>query len=228
MHMRLIVAALTGIAGLADAAAAQSPSRIELAPVARADKVFIEGGLSGTTPVAGVVATWRFTEALGLEGEITRAANRMERRYEGWFISYNDDPDATREQIEALAPIARRTLGYEPGWGWAAAFVARGELSPRVTIAGRAGVAPRRYRETSDYVVLSIPEGVDPARVAHDFRGTANGKTRGGFLLGVDVGIALTDRVNLTPELRFVYSGPARIGNKHRELGVGVRAGWRF
>lgn len=226
--MKVLLPLLAAILGLAPAAAAQPRSRLEIAPVVRADRVFIEGDLTGVTSVVGVAGTWRFSKALGVEGEITRAFNRMERSYEGWFISYVEDPNATREEIEALAPIARRTLGYEPGIGLAAAFVARGELSPRVTIAGRAGVAPRWYLETSDYTVLSIPPGADPERVARDFQDSSRTRTRGGFLLGVDVSVAVTDRFTVAPEFRFVYSGPARIGDKHRELGLGVRGGWRF
>ena len=226
--MRALVPMLAVMLGLAQGAAAQSFSRVDMGPVVRADRVSVEGDLTGVTSVAGVVGTWRFSTALGVEGELTRAVNRMERSYEGWFISYTDDPNATREQIEALAPIARRTLGYEPGVGWAAAFVARGTLSPRVTIAGRAGVSARHYRETSDYVVLSIPAGVDPERVARDFQNSSHAETRGGWLLGVDVGVAVTARFTLAPEVRFVHGGPARIGNKHRELGLGVRGGWRF
>jgi hypothetical protein len=30
------------------------------------------------------------------------------------------------------------------------------------------------------------------------------------------------------PKLRVVYGGPVRIGDKYRELGVGLRGSWRF
>ena len=60
--------------------------------------------------------------------------------------------------------MARRTLAYVPHLGGAAMVVARTAINPRVGLAGRVGVASRGYSERSSYVVLSIPEGVDPAR----------------------------------------------------------------
>ena len=35
-------------------------------------------------------------------------------------------------------------------------------------------------------------------------------------------------RTLMLPEVRFVYGGPAQIGNKHREAGLGARGIWRF
>jgi hypothetical protein len=49
--------------------------------------------------------------------------------------------------------------------------------------------------------VLTIPEGVDPARVARDFRSTA---------------------------VRTVRGGPAGFGREHREIGFGVTGRWQF
>jgi hypothetical protein len=206
----------------------QPTSRFELGPVARLDRVFLEGGASGGTGVAGVVASYRLWKTYGVEAEITGASNEVERSHEGWFISYAQGPNLTREEIERLAPVARRSLGYTHGLGWTTAFVARGEISPRVRIAGRAGISARRYTETSSYTILSMPEGVDPGRVARDFQDTSLNRTRGGLLLGVDASFAVTDRFNVAPELRFVYGGPARVGNNYRELGVGARGTWRF
>jgi hypothetical protein len=45
---------------------------------------------------------------------------------------------------------------------------------------------------------------------------------------GVDASFAVTDRFNVAPELRFVYGGPARVGNNYRGPGVGARGVWRF
>jgi len=38
----------------------------------------------------------------------------------------------------------------------------------------------------------------------------------------------VTRHLSLAPEVRFIYSGPARIGDKYRECGAGLRAAWRF
>lgn len=226
--MRLILLTLLALAVGTASAPGQTPSRFEFGPTLRTDRIFVEAGGSGNTAVFGAAAGWRFTRTYGIEAEITSSSSRVERSYEGWFISYVEGPNATRDEIERLAPVARRTLGYEPGLGGAVAFVARGELTPRVGLSGRVGVSGRRYVETSDYTVLQIPEGVSPDRVARDFLDTSNTHSRGGLLLGVDVPVRLTARLQVVPEVRYVYGGPARVGNKHRELGVGVRGVWGF
>ena len=225
--MRLILLTTVLLLGVVHGALAQAASRFELGPLWRVDRVFIEGDASGSTVVAGIVSGYRISPTYGVEADLTWAANRIERSYEGWFISYAAQ-NATREEIERLAPVARRSLGYQPGVGWSAAFVVRGDVSPRVSVAARAGLSARRYLETSAYTILSIPEGVDPGRVARDFEDASRTRTRGGLLFGFEVSAAVTDRVRLVPELRFVYSGPARIGDKHRELGLGARVVWRF
>jgi hypothetical protein len=71
---------------------------------------------------------------------------------------------------------------------------------------------------------------VDPQRVARDsvFQDASYSRTRGGLLFGLDTSIGLTDHLSISPELRFVYGGPAQIGNTHREAGFGARATWRF
>jgi hypothetical protein len=90
------------------------------------------------------------------------------------------------------------------------------------------GLSARNYLETSVYTILSIPEGVDPGRVARDFQDSSDHRTRGGLLFGFDVSMAVTDHVSVAPELRFVYGGPASVGDKHREFGLGARGAWRF
>jgi len=206
----------------------QSASRLEVGPLVRLDQVFMEGDARGSTTVAGVVTSFRISKTYGVEAELTRALNRIERSYEARFISYMQDPDATLEEIERLAPIARRSLAYVPGLGWSAAFVARGQVSPRVSLAARVGLSARDYVESSVYTILSIPEGVDAVRIARDFRDSSGHRTRGGLLFGFAGSVAATDHLQVAPEVRFVYGGPARIGNKHREFGLGVRGAWSF
>ena len=106
--------------------------------------------------------------------------------------------------------------------------MARSEPSGRVSLVGRVGISARDYLETSTFTILTIPEGVDPARVASAFRTARRHRTRGGLLVGLDVPVAVTSVLVIAPEVRLVYGGPARIGNKHRELGWGARATWRF
>jgi hypothetical protein len=225
MRETLLAVAIV-LAGVTSAAA--ETSRFEIGPVVRLDRIFIEGGAAGNTAAAGVAATWRFSKTFAIEAEMTHASRRVERSYEGRFVSYATSRDAPREEIERLSPIARRSLAYVPGFGGTAAFRAGGEINRRVTIGARVGVAARRYTHSSAYTILSIPDGVDPARVARDHADSSARRLRGGLLFGFDTSIMVTPHVSVVPEVRFVYGGPARIGDKYRECGVGLRAAWRF
>ena len=226
----LITSLLLGSATFATSAAAQtpSPSRFAVAAVARIDHVYVDGHTEGTTPVGGVAASVRVSRAIAIEGELTGATREIARSYEGTFVSYAPPGGASRVEFERFAPRARRTLAYVPHLGGGAMVVARTAINPRIGLAGRIGVASRHYSERSSYVVLSIPEGVDPARVARDFQPQAVEKVRGGLLLGVDVDLALTPRFTLPLQMRIVHSGPAEWANQHRELGIGISGRWQF
>lgn len=226
--MRTFVLTTVIVLGCVSGAAGQE-TRFAIGPVTRVDWVYIEGGAGGSTSVAGLQTTFRISRTFGVEAEVTGAKNRIDRSYEGWFISYAKAP-ASREEIERLAPTARRSLGWAPGAGWSVAATARGNMTPRVSLAVKAGVSARRYLETSSFTLLSIPDGLDPARVERDFQDftTAQRRTRGGLLLGMDAAVAITSHIIVGPEIRFVYGGPAQVGNKHRELGLGLRGAWRF
>ena len=212
---------------IAAVGSAQPSSRFGVGPVVRVDRVFLEAGAGGVTAVAGLASTFMFTKTFGVEGDVTWAGPSMERSYEGWFVSFAG-PNATREEIERLAPTARRTLGYTPGIGTACALVIRGTATPRVRVGARIGVAVRRYHETSSYTLLTIPDGIDPERVARSFQDESRSRARGGLLLGGDATVRLTDRLSLAPEFRYVYGGPAQVGNKYRELGFGASVRWGF
>lgn len=226
--MRQIILPALFAVTLAASVSAQDLPRFEVGPVARLDRVSIEGRAGGATVAAGLAASVRLWRGLGIEAEVTQASREISRSYEGWFISYTQDRNATRAEIEAMAPTARRTLGYAPGLGWSGALVVRSRAAERVTMAARIGLSARHYNQTSSYVILTMPEGVDPARVARDFQDSTASRTRGGLLLGVDTAIALTDHLIVVPDLRFVYGGPAQVGNKYREFGFGTRVVWRF
>ena len=207
---------------------AQELPRFEVGPVARVDRVWLEAGAAGGTVTAGLTASARIWRGLGIEAELTQGSREISRSYEGWFVSYTQDRNATRSEIEAMAPTARRTLAYAPGLGWASAVVVRARATKRVAMAARAGLSARRYNETSSYVILTIPEALDPARVARDFQTSTSSRTRGGLLLGADAAMELTDRLSIVPDVRVVYGGPAQVGNNYREFGVGTRVVWRF
>ena len=230
--MRLILVSAFLMLAFITAARAQPAYRFEIGPVVRLDSVSVEGGAHGRTPVAGISAGVRLSNTYGVEAELTQAWNPIGRRYEGWFISYAEGPNATREEVERLAPILRRSLGYTPHVGGAAAFVFRLEPATRVGLSLRAGLSARRYVETSAYEVLSIPDGVDRARFASDlarnFQPSSQHWVRGGLLLGLGLSLAMTEHITVAPEVRFVHGGPARVGYNHRELGIGARGVWQF
>lgn len=207
---------------------AQPVSVVELGPVARIESVFIEGDARGATFVTGGLLAVNFAQKYGVEVEVTQAEGHIARSYEGWFVSYVPTANPTREETERWAPTARRTLTYSPGLGGSLGFVVRGAMTPRITVGARVGGSARRYVQTSTYTILSVPPGIDPARIARDFLDSSGHKTRGGLLAGIGGAFAVSPHVNVGAEARLVYGGPARIGNKHREVGVGLRAGWRF
>ena len=208
--------------------AAAQTSRFEIGPVLRLDRVFFEGNATGNTAAAGIAATLRISRMYAIEAEMTQGSRRVDRSYEGWFVSYATNPAATREDVERLAPTARRSLGYGPGAGTSVALAAGGDISRTVRVSARAGVAARRYAQTSTYRILSIPDGVDAERVARDHESSSSERWRSGLLFGVDSAIALTPHLRLVPEVRFVYGGPAQVGDKYRECGLGLRALWQF
>jgi hypothetical protein len=113
-------------------------------------------------------------------------------------------------QIEGQSPYYHSDI-LSPGFGWSSALVAGGAIAPRVSLFGRVGLAGRSYSETV------TPLSVDPEYVRE--------RRLGGLLLGVDVPVALTDRLSVAPEFRFVHG---LILSDYREFGVGVRVGWRF
>ena len=84
----------------AGTAAAQSLSRFTVGPVTRVDRIWIDGQTEGTTPVAGVAASVRISKAIAVEGELTGAARDIARSYEGWFVSYAQGPNVSRQEAE--------------------------------------------------------------------------------------------------------------------------------
>lgn len=208
----------------------QTAPRFTIGPVARVERVAVEAGLKSTMPVFGVSTAVRLSKTWGLEGEITRAAGaEFVHSYEGVSQTFAD-PRAPQEEIERLGVRARWRFGYRAGVGGFAAATAKGAISDRVDLVLRFGLAVRNYTETAAFTILSIPPGIDPSRVASvSYGGDENGASttqRGGLLIGFDVPVRVTRRLSVSPTLHYVYGGPARIGNKHREMSVGLRGAW--
>jgi hypothetical protein len=224
------------ILGAASGASAQTSPRFVVGPVARVDKVSAEAGVTSVMPVFGLAASVRLSRTWGIEGEITQARGReFTHSYDG--VSETFAPlNSTLAEKERLGVLARWRYGYRPGMGGSVAVTARAGLASRADIQFRLGLAARNYERSFDYTVLRIPEGIDPARLATFSFGDGTSSSphqrlntqRGGLLMGVAVPIKITRRLTVAPDVRYVYGGPARIGEKHRELSLGVRAGWGF
>jgi hypothetical protein len=187
----------------ADSAAfAQSALHVELGPVVRVDHVNygpfapVAPDASGDVKVVGALATVMIGRHFGVDAEFTQA----------WGL------------IEGETDAAYQHVLLTPGFGWSAALVAGGAIAPRVRLVGRVGLAGRSYSETVTPALFnSVPLGPP---------GYMQERKLGGILLGVDASIAVTDRLSVAPEFRFVHE--LIIFSDYRELGVGVRGTWRF
>jgi len=219
----LIVIWLAGAA----AASAQVSDRLQLAAVARVDRVSFEGRQNARLPVTGAGVAYRVWRALRIEGEITTASGESRRSYEADFISYAG-PDATREEIRQKAVIARRTSVNKAGLGFAAVAAVETRHPGRLNLALRAGVSVRRYDYFEDMTILRVPEGVtvEQAELAlPDGRGQ---RGRSGLLFGASVPVRIAGNLHVAPEVRWVWGGPARIGNNYDEATAGARITWAF
>ena len=139
-HVPVLIAIL--LAGAASASA-QVSDRLQVAAVARVDRVSFEGHQNARLPVTGLAVSYRVLGALRIEGELTTASGESRRSYEGDFISYAG-PDATREELLQEAVIARRTIVNKAGLGFAVVAAVETRQPGRLNLALRAGVSVRR------------------------------------------------------------------------------------
>jgi hypothetical protein len=220
---------LVGVIWLASVlpASAQTSERLSIAAVVRADRVSFEGGQNARLPVTGVAIGYRIWKDMLIEAEITAASGESTRSHEGAFISFAG-PSATHEEFLSTAVIARRTTTNKAGAGFATAVAVETREPGRVNLALRAGVSFRQYDYVEDTTVLSVPEGVTFERAEAampDFRGQ---RGRSGLLLGASVPVRIAGCLHVAPEVRWVWGGPARIGNNYDEAAFGARAIWKF
>lgn len=211
----------------AASASAQVSARLEIAAVVRADRVSFEGGQHARLPVAGAGIAYRIWRDMRIEAEVTRASGEATRSYEGDVMSYAG-PNATREEFLRMAVIARRTTVNKAGLGFAAATAVETRHPGRVNLALRAGVAFRQYDYHEDTTVLRVPEGVSFEQAEAAMPDSRGRRGRSGLLFGASVPLRIGGNFHVAPEARWVWGGPARVGNNYDEATVGVRAVWRF
>lgn len=223
-HVAVLV--VVWLAGAASASA-QVSDRLQLAAVARVDRVSFEGGQNARLPVTGAAVSYRVWRALRVEGEITTASGESRRSYEADFISYAG-PDATREEILQKAVVARRTSVNKAGLGFAAVAAVETRHPGRLNLALRAGVSLRRYDYIDDMTVLRVPEGVTVEQAERALPDAHGQRGRGGLLFGASVPVRMAGNLHVAPEVRWVWGGPARVGNNYDEAAAGARITWKF
>lgn len=222
----VLVLAMVWLAGVAPAWA-QASDRLDVAAIVRTDRVSFEGRQNARLPVAGIGVSYRVWRGMRIEGEITAASGESRRVYEADFMSFAG-PGATREEILQMAVIARRTTINRAGLGFATAVAVETRYPGRVNLALRAGASYRRYAYTDDMTVLRVPEGFTIEQAEKSMPDGRGERGRGGLLIGGSVPVRITGRLHVAPEVRWVWGGPARVGDNYDEGTVGARVAWKF
>ena len=214
------------LAGVASVSA-QVSERLEMGAIVRTDRVSFEGGQNARLPVTGVGIAYRVWRDMRIEGEVTMASGEARRSHEGDFISFAG-PSASREEFQRTAVIARRTTINRAGLGFATAVAVETRAPGRVNLALRAGVSFRQYDYIEDTTVLRVPEGVTFEQAESAMPDGRGQRGRGGLLFGASVPIRIAGRLHVVPEVRWVWGGPAQVGNNYDEGSVGARVVWKF
>ena len=221
--LALCVVWLAGVSS----ASAQTGERLEIGAILRSDRVSFEGRQNAQLPVTGVAVAYRVWRDMRIEGEVTTASGESRRSYEGDFISYAA-PGATREEVLQMAVIARRTTINKAGMGFATAVAVETRQPGRLNLALRAGVSFRQYDYIDDTTVLRVPEGFTLEQAELQMPDARGKRGRGGLLVGASVPVRIFGHLHVAPEVRWVWGGPARIGNNYDEGNAGARVVWKF
>jgi hypothetical protein len=136
-------------------------------------------------------------------------------------------PNSPREEIDRQMVVARRSLEYAPGLGGSIALSTQAAITSRVGADVIAGISARRYFESSTMTILRLPEGMDSERAARALPDERFDRVRSGLLLGFGIPFQLARHLIASPEVRWVWGGPARVGNNYDELSAGVRVAWQ-
>ena len=222
----VVIGGVVWLAGVASVSG-QVNDRLEIAAIVRNDRVSFEGGQNARIAVTGAGVSYRIWKNIQIEAEITTASGESRRSYEGQFISYAG-PEATREEIERMAVTGRRTKINKAGLGFATAVAIESRQPGRVNVALRAGLSGRQYNYTDDTTVLRVPAGItfeDAEAAMPDDRGR---RGRGGLLFGLSLPVRIAARLHVVPEVRWVWGGPAMVGNNYDEGTIGARVVWKF
>ena len=222
--LAFVVVWLAGVAS----ASAQVSERLEIGAIVRTDRVSFEGGQNARLPVTGVGCRVSRVAGHADRGGSDDGVGRIEAKLRGRF-HFVRGTGATREEFLRMAVIARRTTINKAGLGFA-----HGRRR-RDAAAGPSEPRPARGRQRPAVRLHRRHDGPSRARRGHvragriaampDGRGQ---RGRSGLLFGASVPVRIAGRLHVAPEVRWVWGGPARIGNNYDEATVGARIVWKF
>jgi hypothetical protein len=222
----VLIVGVVWLAGIASASA-QVSERLDVSAIARTDRVSFEGHQNARLPVAGAGVSYRVWRDMRIEAEVTKASGESRRVYEADFMSYAGE-GATREEILRMAVIGRRTTINKAGWGFATTVAVETREPGRINLALRVGASFRDYAYIDETTVLRVPEGFSIEQAERQLVDGRGKRGRGGLLFGGSVPVRIFDRFYVAPEVRWVWGGPAMVGNNYDEGTIGVRAIWKF
>jgi hypothetical protein len=127
-----------------------------------------------------------------------------------------------------MAVIARRTTTNKAGLGFATSVAVESREAARVNVAVRAGLSFRQYQYFEDMTILRVPQGVTFEQAESALPDGGGHRGRGGLLFGLGVPVRIVGHLHVVPEVRWVWGGPARVGNNYDEGAVGARVAWKF
>ena len=209
------------------AAHAQSASRLYAGATLSAQYVSADDVNSGGISFAGAAVGFRLTPAFSIEIEANTGRGELSRVYSGWFVSFAG-PDASREEIERLAPTMQSSTSWTPGFGWSVLAMWRSTNPERVGAAIFGGITSTRYSERRTLTVLHIPADVDVTEAdLHRIMPDSHlSRSRGGLTGGVLVPIRLAQQLSVAPEVRYTYGS---FGDEiYTTFRAGVRLMWGF
>jgi hypothetical protein len=181
--------------------------------------------VSGTLSSVGVTGGVRVLPWLDVEVDVLQSIGLLTREYTGPSIAFpGSGPVATASEFVVTRFIKEREGGntislgmvFHPRMPWR-------RLSPRVF----AGVSSHRTAERTVYEQVSLPPGVTLEQV-NRVMPQEDSRTRhlGGPSVGGSMGIALTQRLWIVPDVRYDYGS---IGDEiNNALRTSMRLLWRF
>ncbi len=225
-HRHLLItiqaAAILLAAFFSHAAAQTSQPRVTLSAIAGQEQVAIDGG-QGSFAVGGASIRLRVLSFMSLHGEVTTATGEVVDSYQGVFTSIAG-PGASREEIERLGVVLRRDRVWTPGTGLGFGVVFHTPAAHRAGVSVSLGLAGREIALDDLKTLISLPEGWPQSR-STGAGGERYPSSRGGPFLSLAVPINVTNRLVVSPEIRWLGT----VGDEdYTVTTLSVQAGWRF